>query len=300
MSGDGNKKVFLLGVGCQKGGTTWLHDYLSGSSEIDFGFMKEYHVFDALYLPAGNRIIPKKLKALQEGLNMDPPKLSENILQQFRFYLNVDNYFDYFDHLHWKSPGVSVVGDITPAYCGLPPDCLKMIKAKAEDHGFTVKVIFLLRDPVERVWSHLRMQKKFVERRGNRKLGDEEILARFYNAENIDIRTRYDKTIAALEAVFPSENIHYEFYESLFNDDAIRRVNAFLGVSHRPADFDRMLNRSPKENSTVSDDVIATIVNFYRDTYNFCFQKFGENRVRTLWQHARHLTESQLSGLQVE
>ena len=45
--------TFLLGVGCQKGGTAWLHRYLEGSPQCDPGFRKEYHVWDALDLPAG-------------------------------------------------------------------------------------------------------------------------------------------------------------------------------------------------------------------------------------------------------
>ena len=45
--------TFLLGVGCQKGGTAWMHRYLEASPQCDPGFRKEYHVWDALDLPAG-------------------------------------------------------------------------------------------------------------------------------------------------------------------------------------------------------------------------------------------------------
>ena len=31
------RKTFLLGVGCQRGGTTWLRDYLQRSDEADLG-----------------------------------------------------------------------------------------------------------------------------------------------------------------------------------------------------------------------------------------------------------------------
>lgn len=43
-------KTFLLGVGCQKDGTTWVHDYLSTHRKVDMGFEKEYHIIDALHL----------------------------------------------------------------------------------------------------------------------------------------------------------------------------------------------------------------------------------------------------------
>ena len=44
------KPIFVLGVGAQKAGTTWLHEYLASLPEVDLGFMKEYHVFDQNYV----------------------------------------------------------------------------------------------------------------------------------------------------------------------------------------------------------------------------------------------------------
>ena len=35
------RKQFILGVGCQKGGTTWLHNQLIKSSEVNLGFVKD-------------------------------------------------------------------------------------------------------------------------------------------------------------------------------------------------------------------------------------------------------------------
>ena len=43
------QKDFILGVGCQKGATTWLRRQLNKHETCDFGFRKEYHVFDVLY-----------------------------------------------------------------------------------------------------------------------------------------------------------------------------------------------------------------------------------------------------------
>ncbi|NIJ43343.1 hypothetical protein FHS78_003657 [Parvibaculum indicum] len=47
-----DNKCFILGVGAQKAGTSWLHDYLERRPEV---FMpspwKELHYFDARYCP---------------------------------------------------------------------------------------------------------------------------------------------------------------------------------------------------------------------------------------------------------
>ena len=43
------QKDFILGVGCQKGATTWLRSQLNNHEASNFGFAKEYHVFDKFY-----------------------------------------------------------------------------------------------------------------------------------------------------------------------------------------------------------------------------------------------------------
>ena len=63
-----SKKVFLLGVGCQKGGTTWLHGQLAKHPEVDLGFTKEYHIFDALHIDDMKYFAQQKLNKLQHPL----------------------------------------------------------------------------------------------------------------------------------------------------------------------------------------------------------------------------------------
>ena len=42
------KKTFILGVGAQKAGTTWLHRQFKKNATFNLGHRKEYHVFDAI------------------------------------------------------------------------------------------------------------------------------------------------------------------------------------------------------------------------------------------------------------
>ena len=48
--------VFLLGLGAQKAGTTWLHEQLQRRADTDFGVLKEYHVHDARTMPELARV----------------------------------------------------------------------------------------------------------------------------------------------------------------------------------------------------------------------------------------------------
>ena len=43
------KPVFVLGLGAQKAGTSWLHRTLSKNDNVNLGFEKEYHVWDYVF-----------------------------------------------------------------------------------------------------------------------------------------------------------------------------------------------------------------------------------------------------------
>lgn len=45
------KRTFILGLGHQKCGTSWLHKYLCHSDQFAEGYSKEFHVWDRKDIP---------------------------------------------------------------------------------------------------------------------------------------------------------------------------------------------------------------------------------------------------------
>ncbi|MDA7431157.1 hypothetical protein N8463_01720 [Synechococcus sp. AH-601-P06] len=43
--------TFVLGLGAQTAGSSWLHAQLNRRRDANFGFLKEYHIHDARTLP---------------------------------------------------------------------------------------------------------------------------------------------------------------------------------------------------------------------------------------------------------
>jgi len=287
------KKIFILGVGCQKGGTTWLYQYLNANPAVDIGFAKEYHVFDAIYVDECRRFLDDALLRLKQAVNTDGIMASHpNILKIIDFYRSTENYFEYFDYLHYKSDQTIAVGDITPSYSALPVEAFEHIKVGLEARGFKIKVIFLMRDPFDRIWSHVRMVRK-------RKLkgypsfqhdpAEGEAMLSVYRTIPFQIRTRYEKTISNLESVFEIDDIHYEFYENLFKVDSIKKLTSFLTIPYQDPNLETIVNDSPNNETMISDNIVFEIVNFYRDTYLFNINKFGQEKVNMMWKSAKHL-----------
>ena len=94
-------------------------------------------------------------------------------------------YYDYFDDLWNSSPKITTVGDITPSYSGLDSKTLNSIKENLQARGFTIKLLFLMRDPLERIWSACRMTAR--NNKNKTIVSDNEmVLKRYQKASMID------------------------------------------------------------------------------------------------------------------
>ena len=184
-------------------------------------------------------------------------------------------YFDYFAR-RLGNPG-SLTYDITPSYSGLSADCLARIRDGFSSRGVPVKVVFLIRDPFERCWSAVRMD---IRNYGSRGFTEEEALARRYASEGFGLRTRYDRTIARLESVFPAQDLLIDAYERLFTPDSIARLSAALGVPARP-DLAETTRNVSERTTGISPDLRREVIRHYGEVYDYCVAR--DPPLRALW-----------------
>ena len=196
--------TFLLGVGAQKAGTSWLHDQLNRRKDADFGFLKEYHVFDALELEHCSSFRPK-----------NPTPLKWRTWRRARFMEQPERYFDYFAS-RLKPPHIRLTGDITPSYAGLSAQSFRRIKDAFQERGVQMRAVFIMRDPVERFLSQQRMQ---LRKRGL--LQPEHEIEHLSKAslkllKRESPRSDYPATLDALRTGLPASDVFIGLYETLF------------------------------------------------------------------------------------
>ena len=286
-------RTFLLGLGCMKGGTTWLHDYLAGSPQCEPGIRKEYHVFDSRDAVGDtarepwvlSRVLARASTAL-EDLAAGRPE-DATFLQQAAMIGDEQLYFDYVAGLFSRGPDVRLTLDVTPGYAVLPAARLAAIRTEVERRGLRAVSLFLLRDPVERIWSQVRMQQR---RRPGHNPGTAEDLvrARFAEASYAD-RTRYDHTVRAADEGF-GEHAAYAFYEELFApgtaDAELRRLCGLLGIDHREPDLGTRFNASPRTGD-LPQGTVRAVAEHYADVYRFVADRFPDRDLRAIWPSAR-------------
>ena len=252
------KKTFILGVGAQKSGTSWLYRYLSTQQNSNFGALKEYHIWDALYIKECNNFIALPNDGLRYKLQ------------------NIDNaYESYFFSL--VDDKTNLTGDITPAYSGLPAFVFEKIRKQIESAGFEIKVVFLMRDPFERCWSAARMDQ--IHGKGQN-ISEFEYLRESYASEQYFFRTNYMATIQSLELAFDKEQIYYGIYEEMFHSESIQALSDFCCCSFQPDFAKNKFNATLKSNQAplkLKDEVRK----YYAGVYAFCEERFPATRF--LW-----------------
>jgi hypothetical protein len=282
-------RTFLLGVGAMKAGTTWLHDYLAASPQCQPGVRKEYHVFDSLDLAKEpyllHRVVAKAHASLDEvaqGRATDP-----TYLVQAAMIADEELYFDYFTALFARSAETRLTLDITPGYALLSPERLAGIRSSFEQRGVRAVAAYLLRDPVERIWSQVRMQKR--RRPENNPGTAEELVGQRYAEPAYAERTRYEATVRRLDEAF-GELAHYAFYEELFGPataaSQIAGLSGFLGIDYREPDLDARFNVSPRS-AELPESTVRAVAEHFRPTYEFVASRFPDRDLPTIWPSSR-------------
>ncbi|MCO5135082.1 MAG: sulfotransferase [Phyllobacteriaceae bacterium] len=281
------QKTFLLGLGAQKTGTTWLHRYLDEAPNADFGRMKEYHVLDARFIPACRNFRVGRVNAWEQVRNIF--SRGSRPLLRYRLQQNLDAYADYFSRILDK-PRIQLTGDLTPSYSGLGADALIEVKDLFNRRDINVKAVFIMRDPVERCWSSVRMARRRAEKSAPGSADpDWQVLEKSYANPQLELRTRYDKTIDAIETAFNPSEYRLFLFEELFRKDTMIELENFLGMDLGKPDFDRQVNVTKRQGQQIPDDLQRAVAQYYRPAYEAAFRVFGKDRVTGLWKTSRFL-----------
>jgi len=249
-----NDVTLLFGIGATKAGTSWLQFFLERHPQVHLWVHKELHYFDALdqnnVMWQIDQFCEKRmdLRARMKASEGDEKKRLRFEVGEIDRWLGViardkEAPGAYLSFLKKGRAGKPVVGDITPAYALLSEDRLKMM------HGLSPvsKFVYLLRDPISRLWSNIRMMASWgggspdeMQRRADR------IFDRWTdgNEEALGARCDYAGPLTRLQSAIPESDRLVGIYEDLFSMDSIRRICRFIGIDVFEAPLERRVHES--------------------------------------------------------
>lgn len=259
--------TLMFGLGATRAGSTWLYRYLAGHPECALPRVKELQYFSTVDFGGKRRQI-KRLNGIEKrasrrydvavGDRKTTVGLWREDVSKLRELLSGDE--DTNGYLRYLREGRNgrVYGDITPSYALLSEERLSMM-AKLSDN---VKFVFLLRDPVDRLWSNIcqTARLKADRREKNASIAQVTEIARGLFARWLGgietaliARCDYKAMLTRIGKAVPRDALYVDYYERLFNNDTIARLCAFLGISNHAADFSHESNVSDRIEMAPSD-----------------------------------------------
>jgi hypothetical protein len=269
-------KNFLVCVGAMRCGTSWLWHYLRPLPEVAVSPIKEVHFFDAKFpgnaLGEMNAFAVKRL-AFHAGREGDA---AASAFHSPSFRASVDRvqmiyddnaYFDHFARL--CSDETSTLCDITPGYAVIGSTGFEYMRDFFATQTVRLKLAFVMRDPVDRLWSQLRHMQSI-----NPEAKTAERWREAIEAPRIIARADYRGTVRVLDDIFPADDILYLFYEDVFAEPALRRLCTFAGVKYQPGRPRQRQNEATLE-LTAPDGARDEFRRVLAPQYAFCRERFG-------------------------
>ena len=260
-------RTFILGLGAQKSGTTWLYNQILKSEKFKQPALKEMHLFDLLYAEECASLRSIFEKKFSESLLKGSEHYSKDFsTRKFHMFLDTEEYFRYFDELMDEDGCLS--SDITPSYCGLSVETLEYIRSRFESRSIQVRVIYLMREPIRRIDSALKMK---LRDNGTLKMQatPEELfkkLNKMSEGKFNKMQSSYRATTEKILKCFDRENVYFGFYETMFQAPEVKRLASFVGM-----DADRF-NTKAKFNYTnrlfkYPKEALLNLRSKYEDNY---------------------------------
>ncbi len=269
-------RTFLVGVGAAKCGTSWVCSYLNSLSGVVASPLKELHFFNAKFASTAEQMNLFAVKRVvfhlkQEGDVVDNLRSRPSFqasLDRVKMIYDDNEYFDHFARI--CTPDTRTLCDITPAYAGIGRSGFEYMRDFVASQDVSLKILLIMRDPVDRLWSHLRFRQQNdpsldILKTWPDMIQDPEL---FGPAD-------YRRTVEALDTVFPDRHILYLFFEDLFSKATLQRLCAFADAAYAPRETDKAINETGIK-IDLPEVARSELQSILAPQYAFCRQRFGD------------------------
>ena len=297
-----NKSIInFLGIGAQKSATSWLWRVLKEHDDIWMPPRKELHYFDRdlsypspsflatdklsdrLISKEPNNILFRNKLSTELGIKIDSKQ--KNIEWYSKYFLGTYN-DEWYKSLFKEGKG-KVSGEITPAYSILNKEDILHIKTLFPE----LKIILILRNPIERAWS----QARFYMTRNLFDINkDIDKLKEFINSDIQTTRGDYLRIIDNWSSVFSKENFFIGFYDEIEEDNKkfVSKICDFLEIEKNSIMEKDIVNK--KINISIELEIPNEIEKYLIDKYydeieqlSIIFKKYPTKWLENIKHHNR-------------
>ena len=251
-----SKMPDFLGVGAQRSGTSWLYKNLGQHPQIWLPPIKELHYFSSKEKSQKRKtnIVKNAFRVRVRDSLRDIFSLNSAVLDDFswdfRYFFGKRDLAWYYSLFRAASNQIS--GEITPEYSTLTTKKIRDIKTLNPK----LKIIYLMRDPIDRSWSSTIKDLARNRRRTIDTVPDDEVFNKLSRTGTM-LRSNHLCVLEKYESVFNHEQVFIGFFEDVIErpQKLLKDICRFLGVStaqeHNSSDIKKKVNSSGKYRSPI-------------------------------------------------
>ncbi|MEL6536812.1 MAG: sulfotransferase [Bacteroidota bacterium] len=223
-----NQPPYLLAIGAAKAGTTWLWDNLKEHPDLWTLPYKSTQYFSGKAHP----VRKKKWRRHRSKIlsNLRPG----NLAWHYRYFASKPVDDQWFVRQFSPAKAHQTRIDISTSFAGLPLEKIEHVKTLIPN----TKVVYLLRNPIERMWSHAKLT---LIVNGGRKYEDITVAEYldYFGAEGMLLSTNYIENYERWSGVLGKENVFVGFFDQVGQDPfgLLQDLCGFMDVPYQESYF---------------------------------------------------------------
>lgn len=243
---------YLFCVGAAKAGTTWLYEQLRTDPQLYFSPEKELHYFYSRYgsfdrLSNGTRFGKLREHVNRASANFADPVPDQEYARRLANFSRALNWYIHFAQgpvsTDWYRQLFAAAGerqyacDFSPSTSKISLDGLRAIR----DLDKHIKIVYILRQPVERLWSHIKFHAQFMGKLDMIRNYSREELVGFIRNYRLDEDGLYGTYLQQILSIFSRADVLVMDYSVIKSApvDFLTTVAEFLDIQ-RPTIFPRV------------------------------------------------------------
>jgi len=259
----------FLCIGAKKSATTWLFWVLEHHPDIWIPPVKEIHYFND---DSSSSIINRFLR--NNNKNFIKNYLIKRVLRNLLIHKDLKNTLWYYRLIFkkrddkyyftlFRKNNDNLCGDITPDYAIINDESVRKIQNIMPN----VKIIYIIRNPIDRIWSHISMKR---EKKGQSDIlkTDAVTVKKLIDSKTTSRHSMYEKNLNIWERIFHKQQMYIGFYDQLLENPSafIEDICRFLNISF--PDSIVKLNLNKRINASNSSDIPDDLHNYLFDKYS--------------------------------
>jgi hypothetical protein len=244
-------KNLFLNAGAMKAGTTWLYSILKNHPDLYFTYEKEIHFWSDYTLGSNALSHENRIRKTKQILGTTNPKENINSYKRkvdwYSNYLAKDLSLKWYADLFPMNREKQYNCDFSNLTCHMDAKGWELVHHVAAN----VKVIYILRDPIARLWSHIKFHHQFIGEETDFSAWSKDQFLEFINKPYMWENCEYAKKIEVMRNSLAESSFKIFFFEDLVGNPEtyLRKLEDFLGIDnmdYSAFNLGKVVNQSKK------------------------------------------------------